>query len=147
MHRIQGSLNPRIQGSLDPRIQGSLDPRIQESLGQRIKGSLSRRIQGSLNPKYDGKKPCFIYSLIFQNSRIKIGILSMLIHNMGEVFTLSWDNFSNKCPKLFKELWRDRDMSAKQVHKGIWNHLWMPRLKLTTRICKLQKQKRLKQEI
>ena len=30
---------------------------------------------------------------------------------MGEVFTLSWDNFSNKCPKVFKELWLDRDLS------------------------------------
>ena len=28
-----------------------------------------------------------------------------------EVFTLSWDDFNNKCPKVFKELWLDRDLS------------------------------------
>ena len=30
---------------------------------------------------------------------------------MGEAFILSWDDFSNKCPKVFKELWVDRDLS------------------------------------
>ena len=30
---------------------------------------------------------------------------------MGEVFTLSWDDFTNKCPKVFKELWLDTDLS------------------------------------
>ena len=30
---------------------------------------------------------------------------------MAEVFTLSWDDFDNKCPKVFKELWLDRDLS------------------------------------
>ena len=30
---------------------------------------------------------------------------------MGEVFTLSRDDFSNKCPKVFKELWLDTDLS------------------------------------
>ena len=33
------------------------------------------------------------------------------IHNMTEVFTLSWDDFDQKCPKAFKELWLDRDLS------------------------------------
>merc|ERR1719430_81554 len=44
----------------------------------------------------------------------------MLIHNMGEVFTLSWDNFSNKCPKVFKELWRDRDLSDVTLATEDW---------------------------
>ena len=30
---------------------------------------------------------------------------------MGEVFTLSRDDFNNKCPKAFKELWLDTDFS------------------------------------
>ena len=30
---------------------------------------------------------------------------------MGEVFTLSWDDFNSKCPKVFKELWLDIDLS------------------------------------
>ena len=30
---------------------------------------------------------------------------------MTEVFTLSWDDFNNKCPKAFKELWLDTDLS------------------------------------
>ena len=30
---------------------------------------------------------------------------------MGEAFILSWDDFSNKCPKVFKELWLDTDLS------------------------------------
>ena len=30
---------------------------------------------------------------------------------MTEVFTLSWDDFSQKCPKVFKELWLDTDFS------------------------------------
>ena len=30
---------------------------------------------------------------------------------MGEVFTLSWDDFTNKCPKVFKELWLDTELS------------------------------------
>ena len=33
------------------------------------------------------------------------------IHNMTEVFTLSWDEFNQKCPKVFKELWLDTDFS------------------------------------
>ena len=28
-----------------------------------------------------------------------------------EVFTLSWDDFNNKCPKVFKELWLDTNLS------------------------------------
>ena len=31
--------------------------------------------------------------------------------NMAEVFTLSRDDFNNKCPKAFKELWLDTDLS------------------------------------
>ena len=30
---------------------------------------------------------------------------------MTEVFTLSWDDFNNKCPKAFQELWLDTDLS------------------------------------
>ena len=30
---------------------------------------------------------------------------------MADVFTLSWDDFNNKCPKAFKELWLDTDLS------------------------------------
>ena len=30
---------------------------------------------------------------------------------MTEVFTLSWDDFNKKCPKAFKELWLDTDLS------------------------------------
>ena len=30
---------------------------------------------------------------------------------MGEVFTLSWDDFNQKCPRVFKELWFDTDLS------------------------------------
>ena len=30
---------------------------------------------------------------------------------MAEVLTLSWDDFSNKCPKAFKNLWLDTDLS------------------------------------
>ena len=29
---------------------------------------------------------------------------------MGEVFTLSWDDFNQKCPRVFKELWLDTDL-------------------------------------
>ena len=28
-----------------------------------------------------------------------------------DVFTLSWDDFNQKCPKVFKELWLDTDLS------------------------------------
>ena len=30
---------------------------------------------------------------------------------MTEVFTLSWDDFNKKCPKAFKDLWLDTDLS------------------------------------
>ena len=30
---------------------------------------------------------------------------------MAELLTLSWDDFDNKCPKAFKELWLDTDLS------------------------------------
>ena len=30
---------------------------------------------------------------------------------MTEVFTLSWDEFNQKCPKVFKDLWLDTDLS------------------------------------
>ena len=30
---------------------------------------------------------------------------------MEDVFTLSWDDFNQKCPKVFKELWLDTDLS------------------------------------
>ena len=30
---------------------------------------------------------------------------------MEDVFTLSWDNFNQKCPKVFKELWLDTELS------------------------------------
>ena len=30
---------------------------------------------------------------------------------MTEVFTLSWDDFDKKCPKAFKDLWLDTDLS------------------------------------
>ena len=39
---------------------------------------------------------------------------------MREVFTLSWDDFGNKCPKVFKELWRDRDLSDVTLATEDW---------------------------
>ena len=30
---------------------------------------------------------------------------------MEEILTLSWDDFNQKCPKVFKELWLDTDLS------------------------------------
>ena len=30
---------------------------------------------------------------------------------MEDVFTLSWDDFNQKCPKVFKELWHDTELS------------------------------------
>ena len=30
---------------------------------------------------------------------------------MTEVLTLSWDEFNQKCPKAFQELWLDTDLS------------------------------------
>ena len=30
---------------------------------------------------------------------------------MKEVFTLSWDDFNQKCPRVFTELWLDTDLS------------------------------------
>ena len=30
---------------------------------------------------------------------------------MTEVFTLSWDDFDKKCPKAFKDLWLETDLS------------------------------------
>ena len=39
-------------------------------------------------------------------------LLGFDVHNMAdEVFTLSWDDFKNKCPKVFKDLWLDTDLS------------------------------------
>ena len=29
----------------------------------------------------------------------------------SDVFTLSWEDFSQKCPKAFKDLWLDTDLS------------------------------------